>query len=145
MKSFSDRGSTPLTSTTTKALCNNGHKAFCCCFHRCFPLLFPFTAPNFLDVCFHAFRAGLLHFLGNVAVNIQGEGGRVVAHVGLDSLYIVPGPEGRHRVAMAKIVEAENEAIPVEAENRTWYNPLKGYGWRHSPFLLRRSNHGTKE
>ena len=35
---------------------------------------------------------------------------------------------------MAKIVEAENEAIPVEAENRTWYNLLKGYGWRHSPF-----------
>ena len=46
---------------------------------------------------------------------------------------------------MAKIVEAENEVIPVEAENITWYNPLKGYGWRHSPFLLRRSHHGTKE
>ena len=46
---------------------------------------------------------------------------------------------------MAKIVEAENEAIPVEAENKTWYNPLKGYGLLHSPFLLRRSNHGAKE
>ena len=37
---------------------------------------------------------------------------------------------------MAKLVEAENEAIPVEAENRTWYNPLKGYGLCHSPFLI---------
>ena len=24
----------------------------------------------------------------------------------------------------------------MEAENRTWYNPLKGYGFRHSPFCL---------
>ena len=35
---------------------------------------------------------------------------------------------------MPKLVEAENEAIPVEVENGTWYNPLKGYGLRHSPF-----------
>lgn len=47
--------------------------------------------------------------------------------------------------SMTKLVEAENEAIPVEAENRTWYNSLKGYGLCHSPFLLRRIKHGTKE
>ena len=29
---------------------------------------------------------------------------------------------------VTKLVEAENAAIPVEAENRKWYNPLKGYG-----------------
>lgn len=40
------------------------------------------------------------------------------------------------RKAVAKLVEAENKAIPVEAENRTWYNPLKGYGLCHSPFLI---------
>lgn len=36
---------------------------------------------------------------------------------------------------MPKFVEAENEAILVE--NRIWYNPLKGYGLRHSPFCIR--------
>lgn len=34
-------------------------------------------------------------------------------------------------------MEAENETILVEMENETWYNPLKGYGLRHSPFRIR--------
>lgn len=38
---------------------------------------------------------------------------------------------------MPKLVEAENEVIPLEVENGTWYNPLKGYGLRHSPFRMR--------
>ena len=40
-------------------------------------------------------------------------------------------------IRVAKLVEAENEAIPVEVENGTWYNPLKGYGLRHSLFRIR--------
>ena len=42
-------------------------------------------------------------------------------------------------------MEAENEAIPVEAENRTWYNPLKGYGLLHSLFLLRGRHHVSRK
>ena len=42
-----------------------------------------------------------------------------------------------HGFAVAKLVEAENEAILVEVENGTWYNPLMGYGLCHSPFRLR--------
>ena len=38
---------------------------------------------------------------------------------------------------MPKLVEAENEAILVEVENRIWYNLLKDYGLRHSPFRIR--------
>ncbi len=37
-------------------------------------------------------------------------------------------------IRVSKLVEAENEAILVEEENRTWYNPSKGYGLRHSLF-----------
>lgn len=34
-------------------------------------------------------------------------------------------------------MEAENEAILVEVENRIWYNLLKDYGLRHSSFRIR--------
>ena len=39
---------------------------------------------------------------------------------------------------MPKLVEAENETILVEVENRIWYNLLKDYGLRHSPFRIRK-------
>ena len=58
---------------------------------------------------------------------------------------VIPGLNRHNCAGMPKLVEAENEGILVEVENGTWYNPLKGYGLRHSPFLLRRNNHGTKE
>lgn len=37
--------------------------------------------------------------------------------------------------SVPKLVEAENEALLVEVENETWYNPLKGYGLRHTLFI----------
>ena len=41
-----------------------------------------------------------------------------------DILFHQSGGEG-----VPKLVEAENEAILVEVENRIWYNLLKDYGY----------------
>jgi hypothetical protein len=38
---------------------------------------------------------------------------------------------------VAKLVEAENEVILMEVENKIWYNSLKGYGLCHSSFCIR--------
>lgn len=43
--------------------------------------------------------------------------------------------EENHCASVPKLVEAENEAILVEVENRTWYNSLKGYGLRIALFV----------
>ena len=59
-----------------------GFSAF---FEASFPLCFPLPAGNALDELLHSGGAGLLHLVGDVAVDIQGKGGSGVAHVALDA------------------------------------------------------------
>ena len=79
----------------------------------------------------------LLHGGGDVGVGIQGESGAVVAQHGGQCFHVYSVLQCKDRECVAKLVEAENEAILVEVENGTWYNLLKGYGLRHSPFRIR--------
>ena len=97
------------------------------------------------DKAAHPLGSLLLHLPGDVGVGVQGETRAVVSQDAGNCFGIHSLLDRQRCESVAKIVEAENEAIPVEVENRTWYNPLKGYGWHHSPFLLRGSHHGTKE
>ena len=57
-------------------------------------------AGNALDVGIHAVGAGPLHLVGNMAVDVQGEGGGGVAQVALDGLDIIPGADGSHGVGV---------------------------------------------
>ena len=66
-----------------------------------FPLCFPLPAGNALDELLHPGGAGLLHLVGDVAVDIQGKGGGGVAHVALDGLDVIAAPDGGHSVGVA--------------------------------------------
>ena len=66
-----------------------------------------------------------------------GRGNGTMPQQRLDISNIHTSFQQRRRKGMPKLVGMENEAILVEVENGTWYNPLKGYGLRHSPFRIR--------
>lgn len=70
-----------------------------------FPLCFPLPAGNALYELLHPGGAGLLHLVGDVAVDIQGKGGGGVAHVALDGLDVIAAPDGGHSVGVPQIVE----------------------------------------
>ncbi len=72
-----------------------------------------------------------------VGVDALGDIGAAVPHSPADLVHGNAGVVGHAGKGVAKLVEAENEAILVEVENGTWYNPLMGYGLCHSPFRLR--------
>ena len=82
-----------------------GTRLFAAFFIAVFPYIFPLQLRNTLDVLFHSLRAGLLHFLGDVSVDIQSEGGGVMAHVRLDGFHVVTSPERCHGEAVTKVVQ----------------------------------------
>ena len=61
----------------------------------------------------------LLRGIEKVGVNVRRRGDVAVSQPALNVLDVAAHPMEQGRHAVAKIVEAENEAIPVEAENRT--------------------------
>ena len=72
-----------------------------------------------MDQPVHSVGAVPPHLLRNVSVNVQREGRRMMAQVLLHCLDVIPTLKGGHGVAVSQIVEAENEVILVEVENRT--------------------------
>jgi hypothetical protein len=64
----------------------------------------------------------LLHTLGHMTVNIQGKAGRGMTQVAQHRFDIITSFQGHHRIAVTKLVEAENRAFLVGAENRICYN-----------------------
>ena len=79
-------------------------------------------------------RCLYLHLHGGVGIGVQSEASAIMPQHGRECFHIHTVLERQCCESMAKLVEAKNEAIPVEVENRTWYNSLKGYGLCHSPF-----------
>ena len=61
----------------------------------------------------------MLHGRGNVAVGVEGESCGVVTQQAGECFHIYTILEGQCRECVAKLVEAENDAILVEVENRT--------------------------
>ena len=88
--------------------------------HGCFPLCFPFSEiQHVFDEGVHPGGTGLLHLIGDVAVDVQGKGCCDVAQVALDRLDVITTSDSSDGIGMSKLVEAKNEAILVEVENRT--------------------------
>lgn len=92
---------------------------FCTLFRAFYPSNYPLQVCNTLYVCLHAGRAGLLHFLGDVTIYVQSKGGGMVSHIGLNGLYIIPGPEGCHCIA-----------VPLWHNKDKSENPCVATGWR---------------
>lgn len=67
---------------------------------RVFPLVFPLQVQNALYEALHARRACLLHLIRNMAVYVQRKGGRRMAEIALNCLYIVARANGCDRVTM---------------------------------------------
>ena len=71
-------------------------------------LLFqPSGALDDVDEALHPVGAFLLHLVGDVAIDVQREGRRGVPQVALHGLDVVADLQGRHRIGVAHIVEAE--------------------------------------
>lgn len=60
-----------------------------------------------MNEALHAVGALLLHLVGDVAVDVQREGRRGVAKVGLHGLDVVADLQGGHRVGVPHVVEAD--------------------------------------
>ena len=58
-----------------------------------------------MNIGFHPGRAGLLHLVGYMAVNVQGKRGCSMAKVSLDRFYIIPRTEGRNGITVTKIMK----------------------------------------
>ena len=67
----------------------------------------------------HRVRRLLLHGGRDVGVGVQGEPGGVVSQHGGEGFDVYPVLQGQDRECVSKLVEAENEGILVEVENRT--------------------------
>ena len=64
-------------------------------FGGCFPLCFPLREfQHIFDEGVHPGCTGLLHLVGDVAVNIQGKGGSGVAKIALDCFDVVACSDG---------------------------------------------------
>lgn len=61
---------------------------------------FPLLAGNSFDEGLHPGGAGLLHLVGHMAVDIQGESGGGVAQVALHRFNVVPGTDRSHGVGV---------------------------------------------
>ena len=70
--------------------------------HICFPLRFPLSeVQHIFDEGIHPGGAGLLHLVGDMAVDIQCKGGGRVAQVALDGLDVVAAPDSGDSVGMS--------------------------------------------
>ena len=70
-----------------------------------FPYVFPLQIGNALNVLFHSVSAGLFHLLCDMPIHVQRKGSGVVAQIALDSLDIIPSPEGSNCKAVSEIVQ----------------------------------------
>ena len=57
------------------------------------------------DVSLHPIRAGVLHFLGNMAVNVQCEGSCGMSHVVLNGFNVVSVLQSEDGVGMSEIMD----------------------------------------
>ena len=84
----------------------NGSRDFCCPLTLTLTLtgIFAGSPGHLTDKLLHALGGLLAHFLGNVAVYVQGEAGRGVAQVALHRFNIVPGADGGHGVRVPEVM-----------------------------------------
>ncbi len=85
---------TGITQRAAKPLEINGFGGFILCFSALSQL------QHILDKALHAGSAILPHAVREMTVFVQGKGGGGVSQVALDGLYIIPRPDGVHRVGM---------------------------------------------
>ena len=73
---------------------------------------------SILNKLLHPIRTFLFHLFSNMTVDIQSKGGGGMSQVALHRFDVVPAFYRGHRIRGPKLVEAENEGILVEVENR---------------------------
>ena len=93
-------GSSPVSSTIKKPWNHNDSGVFFLPKKRFDPLFDPLQVYNALNIVLHSGSAVLLHLIGNMAVNIQGECCGMVAQIALHSFYIIPGPQRGDGIGM---------------------------------------------
>lgn len=71
----------------------------------CFPFLFPLCGYG-MDETLHSGGTVFLHLVGDVAVNVEGEGCGGVAEVLLHGLDVIARLDGGHGVGMAQVMES---------------------------------------
>jgi hypothetical protein len=71
-----------------------------------FPLRFPLLVQNLPDVALHTLGTFPLHLIGDMPVDVQGEGSGRMTQCALDGLHIVTGSNGCHGVAVPEIVKS---------------------------------------
>ena len=86
------------------------------------PGFFTFSLAGLHDLCHkipHRLRRSVLLLPGSMGVGAEGEARVVVAQHTADCFHIHTVLEGQGYEGVPKLVEAENEGIPVEVENGT--------------------------